>query len=108
MATRNIFTCDRCGYEQGTDRKFADSDRWLYTVTLYMRTGHHPYNSIPYRLEDSRDVDRLAHVLWCDHCVNEHKLHDLKLVSRPSEPPEINIEMIIREFVAEAIANAKG
>jgi hypothetical protein len=101
------FVCDRCSYEQPKDRKFSDDDRWFHTITVYMQTGYHAHNSIPYRLDSDRDTDHLGSVLWCDRCVIELGLLGMTRVSRTPIPEPPQLEAILREFIAEAVADAK-
>jgi hypothetical protein len=101
MAKREIFTCDRCGYEQDRDRKFNDEMRWMRTITLFVEDGHAIRQGVNFHHIASRD--RHGSVLWCDKCCEDSGLNRITKVTtaKANEQPEPTIEDIIREIVRE-------
>jgi hypothetical protein len=101
MAKREIFTCDRCGYEQDRDRKFNDEMRWMRTITLFVEDGDANRHGVNPHHIASRDQSISA--LWCEKCCDETGVSRLNRLSKPTpdDPPAATMEDIVREIVRD-------
>lgn len=99
MGLMQSYVCDRCGHEQLSDRKFTDTDRWMFTVTVISETGftRGPRNVMR--------ADRKGCVFWCQNCCQEvGVLAPPEPVAKTQEPP--SLEDMIREIVREEVGHA--
>lgn len=100
------YACDRCGHTQDSDRKFADTDRWMTTITLAMQDGHQENNNGHLNLT-ARDTAKVKTVLWCDKCCDEVGLSNIHRLSQPMpyDPAPPTLEDMLREIIREEIGN---
>jgi hypothetical protein len=79
----------------------------MRTITLYMRTGHHLASRMPYRL-DERDTDNIGQVLWCENCCIDVGVVKLDPVKRSETYVEPTLDAMIKDFIANAVADAQA
>jgi len=97
MPVKQMFECDRCGYE----REASKSTRKFYTITMLVYEGNYGHSKEGHW---TRGVPQRK-TFWCDQCFDT--LGGQKLVSKPEDPdPRASsqtIEDTIREIVLETV-----
>lgn len=100
MGIETLYTCDCCGYKQGTpyatDREEVD----FFTIAIILE-GHNSVRYLPRVREQSK--------LWCRRCVDANHV-TMPLFAPPDGPQDLEgtFVSLIRKIVDEALDAEKG
>lgn len=104
MGHRNIYTCDKCGHEQGGMKKTKEGERNLLHLGFYYAKPGVEYTSMP---THPSNVGGSLLVLWCHECFIEadvaKKCRTHVEWPAPAVPPTPGefFEQLVRDIVGE-------